>query len=65
MRQCVKEGLVCLCAVEVGVEKARRWVVVTVVAHCWGLDRLPAAAAAAAAAAATEEERCRSDILDA
>ena len=61
MRQCVKEGLVCLCAVEVGVEKARRWVVVTVVAHCWGLDRLPAAATTAA----TEEERCRSDILDA
>lgn len=23
-----------------GVEKARRWVAVTVVAHCWGLDRL-------------------------
>ena len=43
-----------------GAEKVRRWVAVAVVAHCWGLDRLPAAAAAA-----MEEKRCRSDILDA
>ena len=71
MRQRVKEGQVCLCAVEVeremagaeGIEGGRVEEVgcgcdgVAVVARYRGLDGLSAAAAAT-------EERCRSDILD-